>query len=89
MKYISRSPVVYLLPLFHLIACITIHIVNPESGLQWLIVADFPFSFVLVMLGWPRDNFMFWFGTLGTLWWYFLSWGAQQIFEGYKAGRRR
>jgi hypothetical protein len=51
MKYISRRPIVYLLPLLRLVACIKIHFANLESGVQCLIVADFPFSFALVMPG--------------------------------------
>jgi len=41
------------------------------------------------MLGWRRDNFLLWFSTLGTLWWYFLSYLAQQTFDVFAASRRR
>jgi len=91
-RYVSRRPIVYilpLLPLFHLCACIMIRFASLESGVHYLILVDFPFSLVLVVLGWPRDNFLLWFSTLGTLWWYFLSHMTQQIFEVYASGRRR
>jgi hypothetical protein len=69
---------VYLLPLplLHLGACAIIALANIESGVHCLIYVDFPFSFVLVVLGWRNDNFLLWFTTLGTLWWYLLSWTA-------------
>src|SRR5580700_382368 len=41
------------------------------------------------MLGWPRDNFLLWFSTLGTLRWYFLSYVVQQMFDAFAASRRR
>lgn len=62
-----------LLPLLHLGACAVIALVKLESGIHYLIYVDFPFSIVLVALGWRKDNFLFWFATLGTLWWYLLS----------------
>ncbi|HXM21905.1 MAG TPA: hypothetical protein VN948_11650 [Terriglobales bacterium] len=89
MKYVSRKPLVYLLPLLHFCACITIKVADLESGVHYLILVDFPFSFLLVMLGWRRDNFLLWFSTLGTLWWYFLSYLAQQTFDVFAASRRR
>jgi hypothetical protein len=88
-RYVSRRPVVYILPLLHLCACIMIRVADLESGLHYLILVDFPFSFVLVALGWPRDNFLVWFSTLGTLWWYFWSHMTQQIFEVYASSRTR
>jgi hypothetical protein len=87
MRYVSRRPLVYLLPLVHCFACITIKVADLTSGVHYLILVDFPFSLLLVMLGWPRDNFLFWFTTLGTLWWYFLSFVAQQMFSVYAGNR--
>jgi hypothetical protein len=62
-----------LLPLLHLGACAVIALAKIESGVHYMIYVDFPFSIVLVALGWRNDNFLFWFATLGTLWWYLLS----------------
>jgi hypothetical protein len=62
-----------LLPLFHLVACAVIALAKIESGVHYMIYVDFPFSILLVALGWRNDNFLFWFATLGTLWWYLLS----------------
>lgn len=73
------------LPLLHLGACATIALANLESGAHYMIYVDFPFSLILVMLGWRNDNFVFWFATLGTLWWYLLSWVAFSILSKRKS----
>jgi hypothetical protein len=46
-----------------------------------MIYVDFPLSIALVALGWRNDNFLLWFATLGTLWWYLLSRAAYSIFS--------
>jgi hypothetical protein len=38
-----------------------------------------------VMLGWRNDNFLFWFATLGTLWWYPVSWAAYSMLSKWKS----
>src|ERR1700675_1051790 len=86
--FISRRPLVYLLPILHLGACIVIKVADLVSGVHYLIMIDFPASLLCVMLGWPRDNILFWFSTLGTLWWYLLSFTAYQIVTAYIAHRR-
>jgi len=43
-----------------------------------MIYVDFPLSILLVALEWRNDNFLFWFATLGTVWWY-LSRAAYSI----------
>ena len=65
---------IYLLPLLHLSVCITIALANLESGVHYLTYVDFPFSLLLVIFGWRNDNFLIWFATFGTLWWFLLSW---------------
>jgi hypothetical protein len=64
---------VYALPGVHLGACLIIWIARLVSGVHYLIYFDFPFSLILVMLGWRNDDFLFWFATLGTIWWFGLS----------------
>ena len=64
----------YLLPALHLSACLVIAIAKLESGWEQMIKIDFPFSVLLVALGWRLGHPFLWFGVLGTLWWYFLSW---------------
>jgi hypothetical protein len=78
---------VYLLPLpvLHLGACVIISLAKLESGVHYMIYLDFPFSLILVMLGWRNDNFLFWFATLGTLWWYLLSWAAYSMLSKWKS----
>jgi hypothetical protein len=69
----SRGILLLALPLLHFAACITIALAKIASGVHYLIYVDFPFSLVLVGLGWRNDNFLLWFATLGTVWWYLLS----------------
>ena len=76
-RMVKRVPVwIYVLPVLHLFACITIALANLESGVHYLIYIylDFPFSLVLVMLGWRNDSFLILFAILGTCWWWLLSW---------------
>jgi hypothetical protein len=63
----------FFLPTLHVIACVTIWIARLQSGVHYLIYVDFPCSLLLVMAGWRNDSFLFWFATLGTAWWYGLS----------------
>ena len=77
---------IYLLPLLHLLACVVIALGHLVSGVHYLIYVDFPFSLLLVILGWRNDNFLLWFASLGTLWWFFLSWGVYRAFHaGWKS----
>ena len=73
------------LPLLHLCACVIIGLAKIESGVHYMIYVDFPFSLVLVALGWRNDNFLFWFATLGTLWWYVLSWAAYSLLSKWRS----
>jgi hypothetical protein len=77
---------IYLLPLLHLLACAIIALGHWVSGVHYLIYVDFPFSLLLVGLGWRNDNFLVWFASLGTLWWFCLSWVADRTFHtGWKS----
>jgi hypothetical protein len=73
MTQYRRGTLLLALPLLHFIACVTIALAKIVSGVHYLIYVDFPLSLLLVALGWRNDNFLFWFATLGTLWWYLLS----------------
>jgi len=72
----------YVLPLAHFCACLTVWLASLDSGVHYLIYADFPVSLAVVMLGWHNDSFLFWFATLGTAWWYFLSRALLRYFWG-------
>jgi hypothetical protein len=76
---------IYLLPALHLAACAIIALGHLVSGVHYLIYVDFPFSLLLVILGWRNDSFLFLFASLGTLWWFFLSWAAYRTF--YTGGK--
>jgi hypothetical protein len=77
-----RGSLLLALPLLHFIACVTIGLAKMVSGVHYLIYVDFPFSLALVALGWRNDNFLLWFATLGTLWWYLLSRVLNSILSG-------
>jgi len=82
-----RSPfLVYVLPFLHLGACVAIWVGHVDTGWQKLIIADFPFSIVLVGLMFRDVNPLLNFGVLGTLWWYVLSLGVRSLF---RSSRRR
>jgi hypothetical protein len=60
--------------LLHFAVCVYVHAAQVEAGWERLIIADFPFSmFVLVPLCFRTDQPLLWFGSLGSLWWYFLG----------------
>ena len=73
----------YLLPVAHLCACLWIEF----ARLWWgpIIIVDFPFSLLLVALTWRFVYPMFWFGTLGTLWWCLLSYALHKIWAGLRS----
>jgi len=92
MLAMGRRAVIWicLLPLLHLAACAFIAAGRLVSGVHYLIYVDFPFSLLLVILGWRNDNFLLWFASLGTLWWFVLSWAAYSMFQaGWKSDRPR
>jgi hypothetical protein len=64
---------VYVIPGIHLGVCLTIWAKELASGVHYLIYVDFPVSLIVVILGWRNDDFLVWFATLGTMWWFGLS----------------
>lgn len=64
----------------HLAGCMAIWLARVESGVHYLIYADFPMSLLIVMLGWRNDSFLLLFATIGTAWWYGLSYFARRLF---------
>jgi hypothetical protein len=85
----TRFVLIYLLPFLHLCVCLTITFAGLESGWHYLIPIDFPVSIVAVAMMFRYDNHqiwfhpLLWFGTLGTLWWYFLSRVAEYAFNKF------
>jgi hypothetical protein len=75
-------PLVYLLPAMHLCACLVVSAARIESGWEQMIKVDFPFSILLAALTWRLEHPLLWFGLLGTLWWYLLSWVAWLVLTG-------
>jgi hypothetical protein len=79
----SRSAKVYILPAFHLAACLTPPLdtwfrVSPISSfivIVWTLVmiADLPISLVAYFLAWHYSCFDKCGFLAGTAWWYFLS----------------
>jgi len=82
MEVAARNPrLLLVLPAIHFVACLAVWIMRLESGVHYLIYADFPFSLLLVMLGWRNDNFLIWFAILGTAWWYGLSYFGLRLLK--------
>jgi hypothetical protein len=82
---LPSSAYLWLLPLLHLISCATIVLAKLDSGWHYMIYVDFPCSLLLVILSWRNDNFLFWFATLGTLWWYLLGRLAHSMLSKWKS----
>ena len=75
------------MPFLHLCACLVITLANMETGWEYLIVIDFPFSVVLVGLSYRKDWPLLWFGGLGSLWWFFVPWFFWYILTNYPKTR--
>lgn len=87
-----RSRWVYLLPAIHLCVCLIIMLGYAVPswryllvGWEYVIVVDFPVSFIAVGLAWSHQVFsLAWFVIAGTLWWYFLSRLAEMLIHRFK-----
>jgi hypothetical protein len=68
----NRFDPLHVLPALHVCACFAIDLLD----LGWLRIAwlDFPVSIPLVPLAWHFGYPLWWFGIIGTAWWYLLSW---------------
>ncbi len=64
------------LPFVHLCACVTILI---SRSVEFMLIADFPASGLFLGLAWRFGHPFLWFATLGTAWWYLLSWMLREI----------
>lgn len=73
---------VSLLPLIHLGGCIAIDMKN----IAWMYMAyvDFPASILMIGMAWRFEHPLFWFGLLGTLWWYLLSLVAWNLLRRWR-----
>lgn len=62
---------VFILPLLHLAGCILTAI----AGIEWMpvVVSELPLGPLLAAIAWRFGHPLFWFGILGTLWWFWLS----------------
>jgi hypothetical protein len=67
MQALGRRGLIWicLLPLLHLSACVIIAAGQVASGVHYLIYVDFPFSLLLVILGWRNHSFLFGFALSG------------------------
>src|SRR5271169_4475623 len=75
-----RPPIlVYLLPALHLWVCFYTATSEPTPSWEHMIYIDFPASIFLVALSWRFEQPLLWFGVLGTLWWFALSWAGWRL----------
>jgi hypothetical protein len=86
----TRFVFIHLRPFLRLCVCLTITFAGLESGLHYLIPIDFPVSIVGVAMMFRYGNHqiyyhpLLWFGTLGTLWWYFQSRVAEYVLNKFR-----
>jgi hypothetical protein len=83
----SRLNLLHLLPALHICACVATDLL----GLEWLRIAwlDFPASIPLVPLAWHYGYPLWWFGIIGTAWWYLISWLLLTLIRGVFGWIRR
>ena len=66
---------VYFLPFLHVCACLATAAIG--SDWKYIGLVDYPASIVAVGLAWHYNaSPLLFFGIIGTLWWYLLSWAA-------------
>jgi hypothetical protein len=89
----KRIPQVYLLPLIHVVVCITAMLGLLVPQLQFLgilmvalNIADLPISLVAFALSFHHDALAWiWMVVVGTLWWYFLTRTASFLHSRFKS----
>ncbi len=92
----KRSWFLYVLPVTHLSACLIswIGLIVPKLqflGIVWtfVMVFDLPVSVPAYVLGWKHSALaVVWVFLGGTVWWYFLSCGAERVINKLTTGRR-
>jgi RHS repeat-associated protein len=67
---------VHILPFLHLCACLVIALARLGAGWQYMFLIDAPASGFVLALSYNYDHPLILFGTIGTLWWYLLSYAA-------------
>jgi hypothetical protein len=83
-----RPFLVYLLPVLHICACLTIALAHLEAAWGYLLFIDAPMSVFIGAISYNFDHPLILFGTLGTLWWYMLSRLAAMIWRIFRGGGR-
>jgi YD repeat-containing protein len=63
----------HLLPVLHLLACLTVSLAGIQSGWQYLTMVDAPASVLVIAVIYSFDHPLVVFGVIGTLWWYVVS----------------
>jgi len=76
---------VFLIPTLHFCVCVFVAL----SGGTWgyVYAFDFPASIIIMVFVWRLDP-LFFFGLLGTLWWFFLSYRVWVSVERWRSQRR-
>jgi hypothetical protein len=67
---------VHVLPLLHLCSCLVIASAHLEAAWGYMLWIDAPVSVFVLALAYSYDRPFLLFGTIGTLWWYLLSYAA-------------
>jgi pilus assembly protein TadC len=85
----KRTLLIYGLPVLHFCACVVIAFSKLESGWEYMIYVDFPFSVLMVALLFRSIPPLISVGLFGSLWWYLLSRYAEILFSRYRQRRKR
>jgi len=67
---------VHILPVVHLSSCLVIALAHLDSAWRYMFWIDAPASGFILALAYNHDRPLILFGTIGTLWWYLLSFAA-------------
>jgi hypothetical protein len=86
---------VLIAPIIHIVVCLAAlgYMVPGLESLgilfTFLLIVDFPVSFVYVVLAWGNGGIAFtWLIVVGTLWWYALCRAADRRITAYRAAHR-
>jgi len=77
----ERRALVYVAPILHLCACLTIALLRLESGWHYMTIVDFPVSILAIALSYNFHHPLILFGVIGTMWWYLLSLGIASCWK--------
>ena len=80
---------IHVLPAAHVAACLTIATLGAEDAWRYLFWIDAPASAFILALAYNHDRPLILFGTIGTLWWYLLSFAVLFLWSRVSAAIKK